>query len=72
MSTGEVAIVLSVPDVLESVVVKDAAYLEDSRARERHLDDAAVLACAVSDPVGDRARGIGSDRRRILAMWVDS
>ena len=43
--------------------------MEDSRDRGRHLDDAAVLACAVTDPVGDRARMAGSDRGRIEALW---
>jgi len=28
-----------------------------------------VLACAVTDPIGDRARMIGSDRQRIEALW---
>jgi hypothetical protein len=69
VNTGEIAIVLSSPDLLGALVLKGAAYLEDSRDRERHLDDAAVLACAVTDPVGDRARMIGSDRRRIQALW---
>ncbi|MBS7549801.1 hypothetical protein KHA85_17445, partial [Dietzia sp. Marseille-Q0999] len=45
------------------------AYMEDSRDRGRHLDDAAVLACAATDPVGDRARMFGNDRRRISALW---
>ena len=49
--------------------VPGAAYVEDSRDRDRHLDDAAVLACAVTDPIGDRARMIGSDRQRIEALW---
>ena len=52
-------------DVLGALVLKGAAYVEDFRDRDRHLDDAAVLACAVTDPIGDRARMIGSDRRRI-------
>jgi len=69
VSTGEIAVVLSIPDVLGALVLKGAAYLEDSRDRGRHLDDAAVLACAVTDPVGDRTRMIGSDRRRIQALW---
>lgn len=69
VNTGELAIVLSIPDVLGALVLKGAAYLEDSRDRERHLDDAEVLACAVTDPVGDRGRMIGSDRRRIQALW---
>ena len=69
VNTGEIAVVLSIPDVLGALVLKGAAYLEDSRDRGRHLDDAAVLACAVTDPIGDRARMIGSDRRRIQALW---
>ena len=69
VTAGEVAVVLSIPDVLGALVLKGAAYVEDFRDRNRHLDDAAVLACAVTDPVGDRARMIGSDRRRIEALW---
>ncbi|MDA0252896.1 MAG: hypothetical protein O3A42_18440 [Actinobacteria bacterium] len=69
MTAGEVAVVFSIPDVLGALVLKSAAYVEDSRDRDRHLDDAAVLACAVTDPIGDRARMIGSDRRRIEALW---
>ncbi|MDA2951039.1 MAG: hypothetical protein O2892_18725 [Actinomycetota bacterium] len=69
VTAGEVAVVFSIPDVLGALVLKSAAYVEDSRDRDRHLDDAAVLACAVTDPIGDRARMIGSDRRRIEALW---
>jgi hypothetical protein len=69
MYTGESVVVLSIPDVLGALVLKGAAYMEDSRNRGRHLDDAAVLACAATDPVGDRARMIGNDRRRIQALW---
>ena len=69
VNTGEIAVVLSIPDVLGALVLKGAAYLEDSRDRGRHLDDAAVLACAETDPIGDRARMIGSDRKRIQALW---
>jgi hypothetical protein len=69
VTAGEVVVVLSIPDVLGALVLKGAAYVEDSRDRDRHLDDAAVLACAVTDPIGDRARMIGSDRRRIEALW---
>jgi len=68
--TAEGVIVLSIPGVLGALVLKGAAYLEDSRDRGRHLDDAAVLACAVTDPVGDRAWMIGSDRKRIAALWT--
>ncbi|BBX28086.1 hypothetical protein GCM10009632_10440 [Mycolicibacterium alvei] len=69
VDTGEAVVTLSVPDVLGALVLKGAAYIEDSRDRGRHLDDAAVLACAATDPVADRARMIGSDRRRITALW---
>lgn len=70
VTAGAGAVTLSIPDVLGALVLKGAAYLEDSRDRGRHLDDAAVLACAVTDPVGDRARMIGSDRKRIAALWT--
>lgn len=69
VDTAETTVILSVPDVLGALVLKGAAYIEDTRDRGRHLDDATVLACAATDPVGDRARMIGSDRRRILALW---
>lgn len=69
VTTGEEAVMLSIPDALGALVLKGAAYMEDSRDRERHLDDAAVLACAVTDPIGDRARMIGNDRKRIAALW---
>jgi hypothetical protein len=69
VNAGEDVVMLSIPDVLGALVLKGAAYLGDSRDRGRHLDDAAVLACAATDPVGDRARMIGNDRRRIQALW---
>lgn len=71
VDTGETTVILSIPDVLGALVLKGAAYVEDSRDRGRHLDDAAVLACAATDPVGDRARMGGSDRRRISALWTE-
>lgn len=70
VNTGEDTVLLSIPDVLGALVLKGAAYMEDSRDREHHLDDVAVLSCAATDPVGDRARMIGNDRRRILALWT--
>ena len=62
-------VMLSIPDVLGALVLKGAAYIEDSRDRERHIDDAAILACAVTDPVADRTRMAGSDQKRIAALW---
>ncbi|MFE5702259.1 hypothetical protein [Rhodococcus koreensis] len=65
---GGVSTKLSVPDVLGALVLKGAAYLEDPRDRGRHLDDAVVLACAVDNPMADRARMRGSDRGRVRAL----
>lgn len=59
------AIQLSVPDTLGALVLKGAAYREDTRDRDRHLDDAAILACTIHNPVHERDRMIGSDRKRI-------
>ncbi|BBZ03936.1 hypothetical protein MCHIJ_33730 [Mycolicibacterium chitae] len=70
VTIGTDLVTLSVPDVLGALVLKGAAYTEDSRDRGRHLDDAAVLACAATDPVADRARMIGSDAKRIRALWA--
>lgn len=60
-----VAVQLSVPDALGALVLKGAAYREDSRDKGRHLEDAAVLACTLDNPVRERGRMIGSDRKRI-------
>ena len=69
VNTAVGAVMLSIPDVLGALVLKGAAYLEDSRDRERHIDDAAILACALTDPVADRTRMAGSDHKRISALW---
>ncbi len=69
VNTGEGVVVLSTPDVLGALVLKGAAYIADSRDRSRHLDDAAMLSCAVSNPVGDRTRMTGNDPKRIRALW---
>ncbi|WP_240918718.1 hypothetical protein [Rhodococcus sp. 14C212] len=62
---GDQTVQLSVPDVLGALVLKGAAFREDTRERGRHLDDAAVLACTLDNPVHERARMIGSDRKRV-------
>lgn len=71
---GESNLTFSIPDALGALVLKSAAYREDSRDRDRHLDDAALLACTVQDPFRDveRLEG-GSDRGRIqlLARTLD-
>lgn len=40
-------------------------YLIHEPVGERHLDDAAVLACTVDNPIRHRSRMAGSDRARI-------
>lgn len=69
VNTAVGVVMLSIPDVLGALVLKGAAYVEDSRDRERHIDDAAILACALTDPVAHRTRMAGSDQRRIAALW---
>jgi hypothetical protein len=44
---GESSLTFSVPDVLGALVLKGAAYKTDPRDRNRHLNDAALLACTV-------------------------
>ncbi|MEX3755965.1 hypothetical protein ABFW00_08965 [Mycobacteroides abscessus] len=69
VDTGGSLVVLSIPDTLGALVLKGAAYEEDSRDRERHLDDAAVLACTMNNPVTERERMGGSDPRRVRGLW---
>jgi hypothetical protein len=59
----------SIPDTLGALVLKSAAYKEDSRDRDRHLDDAAILACTIEDPSRDSERlESGRDRGRIQLL----
>ncbi|WP_431954240.1 hypothetical protein [Nocardia lijiangensis] len=59
---------LSIPDALGALVLKGAAYKEDPRDRERHLDDAAILLCAIDMPQSDARRMSGSDRGRVRTL----
>lgn len=72
MTTCAGVVALSISDVLGAFVLKGATYLDDSRDSGRDLDDAAQLACAVTDPVGDRARMIRNGRKRIAALRRDA
>jgi hypothetical protein len=69
VQTTDGVAVLSVPDTLGALVLKGAAYMADTRDAGRHVDDAAVLACSVSNPVAERERMVGSDLRRVQALW---
>ncbi len=59
---------ISVPRPFGALILKAAAYVADSRDRDRHLFDAAALLACVDDPFTERAELTGSDRRRITAL----
>ncbi|CAM5346081.1 Dephospho-CoA kinase/protein folding accessory domain-containing protein OS=Tsukamurella paurometabola(strain ATCC 8368 / DSM / CCUG 35730 / CIP 100753/ JCM 10117 / KCTC 9821 / NBRC 16120 / NCIMB 702349 / NCTC 13040) OX=521096 GN=Tpau_4265 PE=4 SV=1 [Tsukamurella paurometabola] len=69
INTDQGIVVVSVPDVLGALVLKGAAYRSDPRDRDRHLDDAAILACTVKNPVQHKKRMIGHDRSRVQLLW---
>jgi hypothetical protein len=56
---------INVPDRLGALVLKGAAYLVDSRDKDRHLRDAALLAATITDHRTELRRLKGSDRKRI-------
>lgn len=59
---------ISVPSPFGATILKAAAYLADSRDKQRHLQDAALLLSVMDDPHADRAGLTGSDRRRLLTL----
>ncbi|GAA4376089.1 hypothetical protein [Paeniglutamicibacter cryotolerans] len=59
---------VSIPNTLGALVLKGAAYREDSRDGRRHLDDAAMLAATLKDPLGVVPELKGSDRSRIITL----
>jgi hypothetical protein len=63
------SVLISVPNQLGALVLKGAAYLEDSRDRERHLEDAAVLSICSTDPLAMAKEMRGSDRSRIGSLY---
>ncbi|MGY1986898.1 hypothetical protein ACI792_11790 [Blastococcus sp. SYSU DS0669] len=46
----------------------DAAWATDARDRERHSGDAAFLAGLIADPLAERDRFAGSDRKRLQRL----
>jgi hypothetical protein len=62
---------LSIPDALGALVLKGAALKADTRDRARHLDDGAMLSCAIESPNSDAERLIGSDRGRIRVLAAE-
>ena len=64
----DAGVIFSIPDVLGALVLKGAAYKADTRDRGRHLDDAALLSCALESPSAEAQRLEGSDRSRIRVL----
>ncbi len=62
------ATTVSVPSPFGAVILKAAAYQTDSRDRERHLQDAALLLAVIEDPYAEREQLAGSDRSRLQAL----
>jgi hypothetical protein len=63
---GTTTTTISVPDAFGALVLKAAAHRADTRDRDRHLADAAVLVACV-DPFEERTPS-GSDRSRLLHL----
>lgn len=63
---GTTRTAISVPDSFGALILKAAAHQADTRDRERHVTDAAVLLACV-DPFEERASS-GSDRSRLLHL----
>ena len=59
---------VSVPSPFGAVILKAAAYQSDSRDRERHLQDAALLLAVIEDPFVERGQFTGSDRSRLQTL----
>jgi hypothetical protein len=64
--SGAVRTTISVPDPFGALILKAAAHKADTRDRDRHLTDAAVLLACV-DPFEERTPS-GSDRSRLLHL----
>jgi len=65
---GDQSAIVPVPDLLGALVLEAAAWATDARDRERHSGDAAFLVSLLSDPLAERDRFAGSDRKRLLRL----
>lgn len=53
------------------MILRAAAYQTDSRDKERHLLDAALLLAVIEDPYAEREHFTGSDRARLQTLlWA--
>lgn len=59
---------VSVPSAFGAVILKAAAYQTDSRDKERHLQDAALLLAVIEDPYAEREKFAGSDKARLRVL----
>lgn len=59
---------VSVPSPFGALILKAAAYQNDSRDKERHLQDAALLLAVIEDPYAARGQFAGSDKSRLTAL----
>jgi len=68
ITTGKEQVTISIPNTLGALVLKGAAFREDSRDGRRHLDDAAVLAATITDALKVVPELKGSDRSRVQTL----
>lgn len=59
---------VSVPSPFGALILKAAAYQTDSRDKERHLQDAALLLAVIEDPYVERDQFAGSDKARLQVL----
>ena len=59
---------VSVPSPFGALILKAAAYQTDSRDKERHLQDAALLLAVIDDPYLTREMLAGSDKSRLAVL----
>lgn len=68
LNTGDDTVSLVIPSVRGALVLKGAAFLEDSRDRMRHAEDAVLLFACLTDPT-HALEGFSRDsRKRVKAL----
>lgn len=68
VTKGSRTAIVPVPGPLGALVLKAAAWATDARDRERHSGDAAFLTGLIADPLAERDRFAGSDRKRLQRL----
>jgi hypothetical protein len=67
LGTEDDAPKISMPNLLGALILKCAAYQSDTRDKERHLDDIALLSCFITDHRNVLEQLHGSDKKRLRA-----